>query len=335
MAKQKKIASSKKKTIANRKNAKRCTGPQSTTGKAIAKLNAVIHGLGCAAPVALGEKVEEWEIHRSAMIAAIAPIGALEMEFAERVASLTWRLRRVTRYETAVATVEEENAAAVVDAVGESCSIVQTRTREIIRKELDAATENLKDVTEMRDGYRRLQTAPADEHLDGPEAFDLLFNATGYTPYEDEYAFDVTDREFLGEIGVPPDWRDKPQSYSGWSAQMVMKGMQAIAQEDGMTAEALVDQAIRESDKAMEEYAADVRRLEAELAALPAAVVVISHAAVSAPAQRVAFPNQNAIDKVTRYENHLSKQLFLALNLLDRMQSDRRCPPPVSPGSGI
>ncbi|HEV3440383.1 MAG TPA: hypothetical protein VG122_23720, partial [Gemmata sp.] len=189
-----------------------------------------------------------------------------------------------------------------------------------------AAKENFQDVCEMRDKYKRLQTASDDEQFDGHEAFNLLCEATGYTPHGDEYAFDMSDDEFLDDIGLPHDWRDKPQSYSGWTAGMVMKGMQSIAEDDGMTAETLLDEAIRESEKAMVEDRAAVKRLEVELAGLPPVAVVVPHAEVRAIVQRIAFPNRNALDKVMRYENHLSKQLFETLHMLERLQKQRaRC----------
>jgi hypothetical protein len=48
------------------------------------------------------ETQEEWNRHIDGIVANLAPEGALEEELAERLATLLWRLRRVTRYETAV-----------------------------------------------------------------------------------------------------------------------------------------------------------------------------------------------------------------------------------------
>ena len=67
-------------------------------------MTAVSHGITAAAPVIprLGETVEAWADHVAGMRDALAPEGALESELCDRVALLTWRLRRAARAETAV-----------------------------------------------------------------------------------------------------------------------------------------------------------------------------------------------------------------------------------------
>ncbi len=63
---------------------------------------AVAHGLTSDRPVIPGmESEEQYEQHLAGITDNLAPDGRLEEELAERVASLLWRLRRVTRYETA------------------------------------------------------------------------------------------------------------------------------------------------------------------------------------------------------------------------------------------
>src|SRR5262249_41433024 len=77
-------------------------GPRTAAGKARVRLNAVSHGLGVTSPVIPGiENPEDWEAHRAAMLANLAPMGYLETVLAERVADAAWRLRRITRYEVA------------------------------------------------------------------------------------------------------------------------------------------------------------------------------------------------------------------------------------------
>ena len=76
-------------------------GPNTGRGKAASSLNAVKHGLRAGAPVIPElESFEEWERHRAGTIASFAPEGYSETDFAERIASLSWRLKRVARYET-------------------------------------------------------------------------------------------------------------------------------------------------------------------------------------------------------------------------------------------
>src|SRR5918999_4171258 len=84
-------------------------GPATESGKEVVRWNATQHGIRSPAPVVPGlEKVEDWEEHRSGILENLSPVGHLEVTLAERVALLSWRLHRVTRYETgAIATSQE------------------------------------------------------------------------------------------------------------------------------------------------------------------------------------------------------------------------------------
>jgi hypothetical protein len=63
------------------------------------------------APVVPGiEKVEDWEEHRDGVLDSLQPEGHLEEVLAERVALLSWRLHRVTRYETEAVALYQEKA---------------------------------------------------------------------------------------------------------------------------------------------------------------------------------------------------------------------------------
>lgn len=79
-------------------------GPKTDEGKALVSRNAVRHGLTSPAPVVEEfEDPEEWEAFALAIVEDLRPEGAVQRELAERIASLKWRLRRITRYETAEA----------------------------------------------------------------------------------------------------------------------------------------------------------------------------------------------------------------------------------------
>src|SRR5262249_51882622 len=85
-------------------------GPKTSAGKARVRLNAVRHGFGVMSPVIPGmENPEDWEAHRAAMLASLAPTGYLETLLAGRVALAAWRLRRITRYEVACVVAKGSN----------------------------------------------------------------------------------------------------------------------------------------------------------------------------------------------------------------------------------
>ena len=89
---------------ANRLNAQRCTGPKTPEGKAAASRNAVTHGLTSYSGLLPGEKLEDFSDLRARVLAELAPDSAIEIELAERIASLLWRLRRVPAFEAALLT---------------------------------------------------------------------------------------------------------------------------------------------------------------------------------------------------------------------------------------
>ncbi len=100
---------------ANRSNAQKSTGPRTPEGKAAASRNAVKHGLSAEQVVIHGEDPEEFDLYRAGMLEELAPVGAVETMLAERAVSLSWRLRRAERLQSAVfATVYRENANDVV-----------------------------------------------------------------------------------------------------------------------------------------------------------------------------------------------------------------------------
>ncbi len=76
------------------------TGPRSPQAKALVSTNAVRHGLRSPRVVIPGlESQTDWDTFLARVITALAPVGAVEHAYAERVASLHWRLRRVYRAE--------------------------------------------------------------------------------------------------------------------------------------------------------------------------------------------------------------------------------------------
>ncbi|MGB2693842.1 MAG: hypothetical protein WBD55_01495 [Dehalococcoidia bacterium] len=79
-------------------------GPNTAVGKTVVSRNAVKHGIMSPNPFIIEglETIDAWERHRDGIVESLAPEGALEQELAERIALLLWRLRRATRYETAV-----------------------------------------------------------------------------------------------------------------------------------------------------------------------------------------------------------------------------------------
>ena len=89
---------------ANRKNARRSTGPKTARGKARSSSNAMRHGLLSRQVMLPDEDTAAFADFSEGVRAQLAPRGQLEELLAERVIVSAWRLRRVYRLETGVLT---------------------------------------------------------------------------------------------------------------------------------------------------------------------------------------------------------------------------------------
>ena len=85
---------------ADRKNAKKSTGPQTEEGKTRSAKNALKHGLLARDTVLPGEDPADFDRQLSALEADIQPANSLEFELVRQIADSQWRMRRLTRLET-------------------------------------------------------------------------------------------------------------------------------------------------------------------------------------------------------------------------------------------
>jgi hypothetical protein len=83
--------------IANRRNAQKSTGPRSTQGRTAISQNALKHGLSARQDVISSESQADFDLYREQMLSELAPAGPMESMLAERIVSLSWRLKRIVR----------------------------------------------------------------------------------------------------------------------------------------------------------------------------------------------------------------------------------------------
>ena len=85
---------------ANRKNAKKSTGPRTKEGKSRVATNALKHGLLARDIVLPSEDPADFDSQLAALEADIQPANSLEFELVRQIADAQWRMRRLTRLET-------------------------------------------------------------------------------------------------------------------------------------------------------------------------------------------------------------------------------------------
>ena len=87
---------------ANRRNARKSSGPKTQPGKSLSKLNALKHGLRAEQVLVPGEDEREFADLRQGLLEDLRPEGALEIELFHGLVVDFWRLRRLRMVEVGV-----------------------------------------------------------------------------------------------------------------------------------------------------------------------------------------------------------------------------------------
>ncbi len=85
---------------ANRRNARRSTGPRTPAGKAISSQNALKHGLRARSALLPTEDKQDFDRLFNDFRAAYHPAGCLEELLVEQMSLAWWKLSRLTRFES-------------------------------------------------------------------------------------------------------------------------------------------------------------------------------------------------------------------------------------------
>ncbi len=97
---------SQRQIAANRRNARKSTGPRTEGGRAVSRLNALRHGLTAQQVVIFGEDEDAFKNLLGQLENELRPEGVLEHQLVERIAIALWRLRRMGRVEAGIFTFE-------------------------------------------------------------------------------------------------------------------------------------------------------------------------------------------------------------------------------------
>jgi hypothetical protein len=98
---------------ANRRNARKSTGPTTEEGKRRSRCNAVRHGLMAETVIGALEDAEDYKAFEAAITADYDAQSAVERELVLRLASLLWRLRRATTMETGLFEIQADHLSGV------------------------------------------------------------------------------------------------------------------------------------------------------------------------------------------------------------------------------
>jgi hypothetical protein len=94
---------------ANRRNARKSTGPITEDGKQRSRSNAVRHGLTAETVIGALEDAEDYSAFEAAITADYDAQSAVERDLILRLASLLWRLHRATTIETGLFEIQADH----------------------------------------------------------------------------------------------------------------------------------------------------------------------------------------------------------------------------------
>src|SRR5215204_3579140 len=280
------------------------SGPKTQAGKEVARWNATQHGIRSPAPVVPGlEKAEDWEEHRDGVRESLSPEGHLELVLAERVALLSWRLHRVTRYETeSIALYQEKAQEDLAKQRGSPFSDVSgPASPEVVRSNLKSARLDLKLL-------KRFARTGDEEPLSALDAANILWELAEHT---DAVAEGEAEAEELLENLSVPGLKEgaSPEEFEGWTAGLLHRAVQQIASSaDREGPEAVLEAAMRSAEWKVKKAKQIAEEVEQDLARM---------------GRERLLPDERTLEKVSRYEAHLSRLMFKALHELEALQVRR------------
>jgi hypothetical protein len=279
-------------------------GPLTQEGKEVVKWNATQHGIQSPAPVVPGmEKVEEWEVHRDGILESLSPEGHMELVLAERVALLSWRLHRVTRYETeSIALYQEKAQEDLAKKRGRPFSDVSgPASPEVVRSNLKSARVDLKLL-------KRFARTADDEPLSGLDAANILWEVAEHTDAVAEGEAEA--EELLENLSVPGlEEVSSPEEFEGWTAGLLHRAVEQIASSaDREGPEAVLEAVMRSAEWKVKKAKQSAEEVERDLERM---------------GRERLLPDEKTLEKVARYEAHLSRGLYKALHELEALQTRR------------
>jgi hypothetical protein len=279
---------SDRKLVANRRNAQRSTGPRDTSRS---RLNALTHGIFADEAFIRAGAGREDEARfanlRDALYEELAPEGAMETLLVDKLIAMVWRWRRVLRFETAAIRMGAD--VATDDWEG------QERNRLLFAADGEhwEATEDLQILVEPLEQALAALDQP-DPLTAWPELWHRAFSVA-------ESVFHVRIRKVLG---LKKAWEEHDQ-FSREAVEQVIAGACAETNSTPTAFWAAV------KADATQEYERLRPRWERRRLALERHQLLRS------------LPDDKSLDKVQRYEAHLSRQFYKAHHELQRLQAAR------------
>ena len=277
-------------------------GPTTPSGKAVVRWNATRHGISSPKPVVPGlENQEDWEGHLEGIMENLSPVGHLEVTLTERVALLSWRLHRVTRFETESIAISQET---IEDDIHDRDRFLSTLKHNGFESThpVDIRFE-AKHYKQAHSILRRFPSLEPDKILKGTDASSVVW---GVLMEAKKAAEAEIDDETLDLPGVPED--AAIEELPAMKVADVRGCVETIAAHVSLDPDELLELATNEAGYEARSAAHKKEEVEQEI--------------FRKVRERI-LPNETTLGKISRYEAHLSRQLYHALHELENLQKHR------------
>jgi hypothetical protein len=278
-------------------------GPTTPSGKAVVRWNATRHGISSPQPVVPSlEKQEDWEEHRNGILENLSPVGHLEVTLAERVALLSWRLHRVTRYETEAISLSQQKIEGDIHHSSRLLLAIRGDSPYASTHPVDIRLE-AKHNKQRHNALKRFPAQDADKVLRGQDATSVVWSVLIAAQKHIEGEIDEGSLELPG---VPED--ADVVELPAMRASDVRGCVEAIAAHIGEDPDELL------------EFATVSARIDASSAKVKAEEV---EGDIDVMSRERILPEAKTLEKISRYEAHLSRQLFHCFHELENLQKHR------------
>ena len=271
--------------------------PSTRRGRAAAH---VLHGLRTLIPIIPGvESEDDWLTHLSGVIQSLQPVGQIETLLAERAALNFWRLKRVIKYETQLVTWADPNATQLGDASRDDDSDTEGGHDDGD----DPSGDEWERFNSRHEERARLIVRAADDVLMADDSkvvsqssalafIESVSERTCGTPLS---AFSVPDSP-----GTPLD------QFDSWTAGLVRRTIRAICDRFGKDPEEQIRWALSHYREVAQRASGGDDDHRSSRSTLP-----------------TSMPLDSVLERIIRYEAHISRELHTALHDLEVWQTRR------------
>ena len=294
-----------KQLAANRKNALKSTGPKTPEGKAVAAQNALKHGLLAKnAVITEGEGAEnqdEFDALLRDFIDQYNPADAIEEMLVEKIAVCCWRLSRANRYEVGV--MRQQLDTLTDDYYGQECNMTDTQIEECI-------AYNQEQIILHNAQLRRFKSL----HKQGKDLSDIYDSEDNWKKVEDDLFPPPPEKDHELKIMIVK-YASKEDS------DTVCKETPSHAIHRRLSKENYSDDQIWQlhidfCKNQIDSFQDAIAKLNNDKAT--------NKLRLSARKQSAALPPKAEMDTLLRYETAIERQLYRAINQLERCQRRRQ-----------